>query len=721
MTSTFRRAASWLAALVLACLFVPSAHAGDRYALLVGVKNYNKTELRNLTYSENDVAELAQLLRDAGYKRVVLMTQSAALAEGDNDLLPTSDNIRAQLKAILDDRQADDTVLVAFSGHGVQLKGKKEHYFCPMDAKLASTGTLISLPEVYDRLGACKAGAKVMLVDACRNDPQSGLDKGGDRPQVELPSDTRPQAAPAPGGVAVVFSCSEGEKSFEDPKLNHGLFFNFVIEGLKGKAANDKGEVGLDGLAQYVKDHVKDQVKSDIGPDKSQVPQSVNNINGSLTLLTIKITINPPPDGGGERGAVRAAIKKGREHLEHNEWGLARSSFSVAIELDPKSAEAYAYRAKANDNAHKLDDALEDGDKAVDLDSNSALAYAFRCEVYADKGDLDKAIADGDRAVDLDPKSAVARRSRGYAYGLKGDKDAALRDYDEAIRLDPAYADPYVDRGYARLADGQDDDALKDFNQAVALAPKSSNGYLGRSSVRIKQEMWDLALDDLNAAVQMAPKDADALSARGDFHRGRGDVDKAVADYRAAIRLAPKLADPHVSLAGIYADKGDADRAIEEYSEAIELDPKNVVAFDGRGWQRYNKADYDAAAADFGKAIEIDATYADAFKGRGYANHKLGKTDAALDDLNEAIRLNATDDGPFNERGVIRYEQGDYAKAIEDFDEAIKLNEKDPQLYMNRADAYEKNGDNDKAEADRKKAEELKGDGKDPGSPPVGR
>ena len=97
----------------------------------------------------------------------------------------------------------------------------------------------------------------------------------------------------------------------------------------------------------------------------------------------LKISPSAPgikPDGGAA-AAVRAAIKAGREHLDHNEWGLARSSFSVAIELAPKSAEAYAYRAKANDNAHRYDDALADADKAVELDPNSALAHAYRCEL----------------------------------------------------------------------------------------------------------------------------------------------------------------------------------------------------------------------------------------------------------------------------------------------------------------------------------------------------
>ncbi|GEM_PF-2828663 len=42
---------------------------------------------------------------------------------------------------------------------------------------------------------------------------------------------TRPPEKLRPGGAAILFSCSAGEKAFEDPELKHGVFFHFVIEG----------------------------------------------------------------------------------------------------------------------------------------------------------------------------------------------------------------------------------------------------------------------------------------------------------------------------------------------------------------------------------------------------------------------------------------------------------------------------------------------------------
>jgi hypothetical protein len=45
--------------------------------------------------------------------------------------------------------------------------------------------------------------------------------------------------------------------SREDDTLGHGLFTYAIIEGLDGKAANDKREITTRGLADYVKRRVK--------------------------------------------------------------------------------------------------------------------------------------------------------------------------------------------------------------------------------------------------------------------------------------------------------------------------------------------------------------------------------------------------------------------------------------------------------------------------------
>src|SRR5262245_17958174 len=165
---------------------------GGRYALLVGVRQYDRAELTALDYTENDVTVLAQVLRDGGYKRVVLLTQTRGAHEAR--YLPTAANIRKEMTSLLEDRTEDDTLVVAFAGHGVQFTGSDEPYFCPMDAKISDKKTLISLGEIYGELKKCKAKVKVLFSDACRNDPLPKGTRAALDDKVFTPKDSKGKA-----------------------------------------------------------------------------------------------------------------------------------------------------------------------------------------------------------------------------------------------------------------------------------------------------------------------------------------------------------------------------------------------------------------------------------------------------------------------------------------------------------------------------------------------
>ena len=164
------------------------AVAGEKYALLVGVQQYRKSELRSLDFTENDVTDLAEVLKGAGFpeENVVLLTKAHADEERDLRYQPLAQNIRDELDLVLRELREGDTVLVAFSGHGVQFKDDPSAYFCPSDARLKDKGLLIRLEDVYQGLAASKATTRLLIVDACRNDPFGGVPASVDRGTVDL-------------------------------------------------------------------------------------------------------------------------------------------------------------------------------------------------------------------------------------------------------------------------------------------------------------------------------------------------------------------------------------------------------------------------------------------------------------------------------------------------------------------------------------------------------
>ena len=141
----------------------------------------------------------------------------------------------------------------------------------------AATASLVSLGKVYAELDSSFASVKVLLVDACRNDPGP---EGG-RNGIDADNAPRP-----PSGVAALFSCRAGEKAFEHAKYEHGVFFHHLLQGLKGEAKNTKGNVTFHSLAEYVQEQVAVDVPKLIGGGAHQSPNMKADLSGpSLTLI----------------------------------------------------------------------------------------------------------------------------------------------------------------------------------------------------------------------------------------------------------------------------------------------------------------------------------------------------------------------------------------------------------------------------------------------------
>jgi hypothetical protein len=106
---------------------------------------------------------------------------------------------------------------------------------------------------------------------------------GKSRSAASVESVTRPIKRDPPGGVVALFSCSAGERAFEDDELHHGVFFKFVIEGLRGAAARPSGEVTLPLLEDFVQRRVTDYVAGKYGV--RQQPERVGKTRGTVTII----------------------------------------------------------------------------------------------------------------------------------------------------------------------------------------------------------------------------------------------------------------------------------------------------------------------------------------------------------------------------------------------------------------------------------------------------
>ncbi|MCA9093632.1 MAG: SUMF1/EgtB/PvdO family nonheme iron enzyme [Planctomycetaceae bacterium] len=258
---------------------------GKYYAILVGVEDYQHHKLREpnpLKYSVDDVTALAEILKRENYEVLLLTDETGKKSPG---LLPTRANIEARIREAVEKCRNEDTILIALTGHGLQFSGNKDAFFCPIDARpfASETKTLVSVSGIYEELEKSFAGVKVILVDACRNDPDPGRGRG-------LDADSAP---PPPKGVAALFSCSAGQRAFEHDEFKHGVFFHHVLEGLGGEAANRDGNVTFDSLSAYVRGEVPKTMRR-LLPGHEQFPNLKADLVGRPPVLA-RVTVPSLP------------------------------------------------------------------------------------------------------------------------------------------------------------------------------------------------------------------------------------------------------------------------------------------------------------------------------------------------------------------------------------------------------------------------------------------
>ncbi|TWU06016.1 caspase family protein [Stieleria varia] len=232
--------------------------AQDKYACVVGVEAYDTGTFDALDYANEDAHDLGESLSAIGFFTKVMTSDASS-----SPLRPaTPQKILRVMKATAASCGPGDTLLISLSGHGVQFadeppleSGVRETYFCPEDADLSDKSTLLRISEVMEFINQSRASRKLLLVDACRESVLSDRGKSKSAKRIDLGS-IHENRESVPSGMAVLFSCSSKQFSWEHQDLKHSVFTNYVIDYLSGKAETrfySGGTIDLDGLVYFVR------------------------------------------------------------------------------------------------------------------------------------------------------------------------------------------------------------------------------------------------------------------------------------------------------------------------------------------------------------------------------------------------------------------------------------------------------------------------------------
>lgn len=264
--------------------FVPTNEVSKKpniYVLLAGINHYT-----NPNYPQQ---ELTGPLKDVeSLKRFYNSVKGGALSNANIVLLPesqaTADNILNAATDLFAKANQNDVIITYFSGHGGM------GYFCAYDQGLQ-----------YERINLIlnkSPAKKLFIVDACRSgswDVSSALTSKGDKLTKEQALDLfYKQLSNSGNGINWLLACRPDEYSADGN--NNGLFTEFMLEGLNGKAdkeGNNDNIVSLDELYIYLKGQFSQwnaKHSGQIWPE-SDVPVRMNPVLKSSGNTNIPVAV----------------------------------------------------------------------------------------------------------------------------------------------------------------------------------------------------------------------------------------------------------------------------------------------------------------------------------------------------------------------------------------------------------------------------------------------
>ena len=223
---------------------------GETYMLAIGISAYDDQSIKKLPFAEEDARSMVDFYKNNPASP--MKPENVTTLYGKQ---ATSRNIRKAIGDMSKKAKEYDTVILYYAGHGDVGKHPNkntEYYLIPVDAEKEDLfSTAIELSEAQRLWSAVTSKRKVFIADACNSGGFSDL--RGDVDGFEKGMGE---------GTIVMTASSRGQKAIEEPKLKHGLFTYYLLQGLAGAADTDGDKrVSISELKKYLDKEVPNKAK----------------------------------------------------------------------------------------------------------------------------------------------------------------------------------------------------------------------------------------------------------------------------------------------------------------------------------------------------------------------------------------------------------------------------------------------------------------------------
>ena len=333
-----------------------------KYALLIGVSEYQDEKLLSLPNAINDISAFERVLSNeniGGFDDVSKLSN------------PTHSEIRTAIAELFADKHAEDIILLYFSGHGV--KDEDDILY------LAAQNTFFHLPEgsAMETLTIARfmnrptgSNRQIVILDCCYSGAIVNYSRGRSTSVGTV------NALEGNGyGRYVMSACDEFQRAWEgdvfDDDYKHGLFTHFLVKGLETGEADSSadGWVDVDEWFTFAARNVMEVTNTEQRPKRS-------SFNGELGRLIGARNCNYQK---GQVSIERSRPTYDRDFAKHlyntfvdlNNWGAAKQVLLEIIDSEKSIPDWITRELGAVDEHIRLNQEQRLSSKLTDPENDS--------------------------------------------------------------------------------------------------------------------------------------------------------------------------------------------------------------------------------------------------------------------------------------------------------------------------------------------------------------
>jgi tetratricopeptide (TPR) repeat protein len=449
-------------------------------------------------------------------------------------------------------------------------------------------------------------------------------------------------------------------------------------------------------------------------------------------------------------GIPQSAFDYGLVQQMNDDFGDAVTSFSKAIQANPKDADAYRQRAKCYVHLKNYDKAMPDLDRALKLNPSDYKALAERGFCLLQQNKIKEGLVDCMHAAKIehpDEYNVVApgnleniakaltilnRKGEALLYKSRAKNmrlvtraldfretrrpDDAVSLCNQAIKNDPNEVSAYYVRGIIMLNTGHNEEAVEDFSKCLRICPAFICPRYFRADAYMQMNQPAKAADDYTILLQsgyrfvathqtaetgrqrehFSGRDEEIISMSDLYYlRAKARVELkqtklAMADYDQAAKLAPNDPEPTNRKGELQASLGETSKAEKSLSLSSKINQKDWQLFTSRAQLYEKQKQYKKALELYSNIVQQFPKEAGAYFLRARLNEKLGDWKGAVHDYTKMIGLEGHDDDAYRCRADCYMKLGDFNNAEADYSMAMKLDPKNPALPALKKEAQHK-------------------------------